>query len=662
MVTTGHAAVMGSLKGFAPIKRESIAEWAEKNMMRDDGRPYSRLRYPQFAAPNGPFDAIGQQRIRSVWLMFASQLGKTFFGQTATAYFADTAPSNQLFASSDKKLAMEVIERYYDCLEHIKPLRRQLRPKHARRQTQVVLEHCRMFVGWSRSVSTLSDKAIKVGHANEIDKWEHSTRSREADPLKLFQDRGKDFQHTKKFIYESTPSIKDQSRIERGYLNSDQRQLYVPCPHCYAYQRLEFGKKDTAFGVKWRSGKHGKHSPSQARKTAYYACTNCSEPILNFSRQWMMNRGVWAPQGCEVDEQKATSWFDGGLDDPACDDSRLNELGLKLLKGNPESSGIDASFRLSTLYALSVDWSDIAEEFVSCRGDAQLLRNFVNQWLAETWEHVVREQTWEQLGDRLILDGKDSLEQGQVPEWASLLTVGIDKQVDHCVFVVKAWGPDRTNHTLDYGEAGSFEELLDRVVTRVYPGVKDAMAPSCTLIDAGFLPDMVHETCDDWREHGYWALPCRGTDQLMACPVKINNISGGPRKGRLIVFIDSYTTQTWLDRMLFGKKHPLPGTMSLFTAPLIAHQNYLRQLLNEIPAMRPHLRTRRLESWDRVDTKLPNDLRDCERYAFAAMLVATGGTPIRPGDKFYGPSQVHGQEHRGARIIGNFADKSRRLY
>jgi hypothetical protein len=36
-------------------------------------------------------------------------------------------------------------------------------------------------------------------------------------------------------------------------------------------------------------------------------------------------------------------------------------------------------------------------------------------------------------------------------------------------------------------------------------------------------------------------------------------------------------------------------------------------------------------SWNRIDETMPNDFRDCERYAWVAMLIATrgGNVPIR---------------------------------
>ena len=39
----------------------------------------------------------------------------------------------------------------------------------------------------------------------------------------------------------STPTVKGLSRIEREYLESDQRRYFVPCPHCGENIKAESG-------------------------------------------------------------------------------------------------------------------------------------------------------------------------------------------------------------------------------------------------------------------------------------------------------------------------------------------------------------------------------------------------------------------------------------
>lgn len=182
-----------ALKALAPRDTARMLPWCQANVKTPEDRPYDHEAYPHLGAPGGPCDAFDDDDVLEIALQFASRLGKTFFGQCAQMYTAATRPCPMMFASADEKLAKEVIKRTYLLLAKCKPLRDQLREANRRKATLVELEFCRMFVAWARSVVTLADKAVRVGHANEIDKWAHQKTSKEADPLKLFDDRHKEF-------------------------------------------------------------------------------------------------------------------------------------------------------------------------------------------------------------------------------------------------------------------------------------------------------------------------------------------------------------------------------------------------------------------------------------------------------------------------------------
>jgi phage terminase large subunit GpA-like protein len=191
-----------------------MIQWSLENVQTHEDRPYDHAAYPHIGAPGGPADSFDCPQYLTIWLQWASRLGKTFFGQAATLKTASSEPCPMMFASVDRKLAVDVIARTYRMLELCPSLRDELRPPSRRKQDFISLAFCRAYVAWSRSVSTLADKAVRVGHANEIDKWEHPSTSREADPLKLFDDRFKEFPSHKK-IKESTPQLKHNSRVER---------------------------------------------------------------------------------------------------------------------------------------------------------------------------------------------------------------------------------------------------------------------------------------------------------------------------------------------------------------------------------------------------------------------------------------------------------------
>lgn len=620
-------ATLFSFRALEPRPRIRSIAWFRAHVQTHEGRPYDHGAYPHIGAPGGPCDALDDPDTYTIWLQWASRCGKSFFGQCASEFYAATQPCPMMFASSDQKLAVEVVKRTYAMLERCAPLKDQLRPPHRRKQDQVDFDSCRLYVAWSRSVSTLADKAIRFGHANEIDKWEHLSTSKEADPLKLFDDRFKEFRRYKR-LKESTPSIKGRSRIERGRLQSTNCRMFVPCPHCGRYQSLSMER------IKWDHGEEGRSNKDLARSTARYECEACDKAIYDEHRAHMMRRGVWVPEGCGVDDAKAAAaaerWNAAGP----------QELGLwqgwkgaDWITGTPSRDSTDAGYQLSSLYALSLGWGDVAAEFVGSKEKPHELRNFINQWLADTWEIVDRQETWEVLGARII----SGVPWGVVPRDCSVVTAGIDKQESHYVYVVKAWGMDRRSHTVSYGTCEEVSQLADMLSTPWRrEGSNAPLHATMALIDSGYRPKGVAEFCRAYR--GPCRLvPCKGANTPLNVPFRVSTQGReSAMPGMRLVLVDTMQSQDWIEELLTNPDTPL----SIYSGSLFDHQDYLEQLLNDAPVTSLDTRNNSKVSWDRIDAETPNDYRDCERYAWIAMLIATrGGQLMQPPGALTQPAQ-----------------------
>jgi hypothetical protein len=68
--------------------------------------------------------------------------------------------------------------------------------------------------------------------------------------------------------------------------------------------------------------------------------------------------------------------------------------------------------------------------------------------------------------------------------------------------------------------------------------------------------------------------------------------------------------------------------VALYQGSTGEHQDYLQQILNDAPVNKLDSHQNDRESWDRVDTTLPNDWRDCKRYSRIGCLIITGGGPV----------------------------------
>lgn len=624
MATTDH--FRETYRAFRPSPEIRTLIWAIENISNQDGRPYDHAAYPHLGAPGGPMDAFDDPRIRTISLQWATRLGKTFFGQVALTKTADTDPCPMMFASSVESLTKEGIARLYASVHQNKRLN-DLLIKNEREQRQDLVEFrgAKIYAAWSRSVSTLGDKDIRIGHAGEYPKWEQTSTSREAHPHKLFDDRFKNHMAVRKAIYEGTPQIKGRCPIERKRLSGSNCHYHVPCPHCKKYQRIEFDR------IKWDKDSEGRHDPEIAYKTARYLCQHCEEEIHDHHRPWMMRRGVWVPEGCTVKHKTALKYTEKLIERPEA--HRFEGWSkARWIGGTPLRDGQDYSSQLSSFYALSLGWGDQAAEFIKSRKVPQWLRNFVNQWAGDTWELIEKRQTWEELGQRIIV----ATPQYNVPAGFGLVTMGVDKQQEHYVIDVDAWkiGATRTSHTLHYGVYSTLEAvekaLLEKQFARADGGTLKIL---CSLIDGRYRPHSVYQFCLAMAKKRRAVFPAFGAPNQMGVECKKTTLGENtPMPGFPCVHVDVTATNDFIDRQLYTLRPGDPGSTSLYQGSLSEHQDYLEQLLNEALITQIDSNGYAKEVWNRIDENVPNDYRDAKRLAYVAMIVATRGAEVlEPG-------------------------------
>lgn len=602
---------------FKPRERPLLFDWAIRHIKNDQGRPYDHAAYPHLGAPGGPMDAWDDIHVREIAEQFATRLGKSFLGQCALLYTADVDPAPMLCASESERSLKRINARTYQMIYRQPRLRKQMRywTERDHRVDLIEFRESKVYTGWARSAGTLADMNIKVSWANELDKdgWEPTTTTREGAPMKLFADRSKDYWSVRKMIWESTPTVRGHSRIEAKRLAGWNCHYHVPCPKCKKYQRLNLKDDEDKPRIVPDDG-----------SGAVYECEHCRHHIPDHERPWMMRRGVWCPAGCAVKDKTALNLTQRFL----AKGTRWKWRGWKKatwISGTPDNDGEIASYHLSSLYALSLGWMDILAEWRACRNRPELMRNFVNQWLGDTWVTHRGLQTWRELARRL-LPQDFSVPHLIVPAEHVFLSVGVDRQLDHYVFVVDSWGPGRSSHTIDYGAAETTEELFHEVINRKYLSEGGGqMRPAVTLIDRGFSPKEVDDFCVECqRKRKRNVIPCRGASKPLNSAYSKKTLgkdSASP--GVKYVAVDGMTTQDWLQMQLYVLTHPDEGCTTLFAASPEDHQDFLEQLLNQAPDDdKPWV-------WDKISTSVPDDYRDCKRYAAVGMLLMTRGAPIR---------------------------------
>lgn len=621
-----------AFRAFRPTPRERLAHWSIDNVVNDQQRPYDHAAYPHLANPGGPMDAFDDPRVRTIALQWGTRLGKTFFAQCALAFTADIAPAPMMTASSIEQLALEVISRVYAIMRNRPHLAAKLKKveKH-QRQDRIEFRNCLLRAAWSRSTSTLADKNIRVGHAGEYDKWEHPASSREAHPHKLFEDRFKDYQSVRKVIFEGTPTVTGESPIEARRLAGSDCRYEVPCPHCRRYQTLLMRGANGEYRIAWEKDEHGHSTPTIAYQTAHYLCAHCGGRCDDHHRPWMIRRGVWCPRGCAVDSTVAGQIAEANV---AAGKPIHEWRGWKhapWIRGTPDQDGQDASYQLSSLYALSLGWGDIGKEFVASRHKPQELRNFVNQWEGLTWQRRKARTTPEKIAERI--GGKHP--RGIVPPGGLFLTVSADRQAADGGFVVwtlLAHGAEERAWLVDHGMCLTLEELWLGVCRRHVPHADGGspLVAAATIVDSGWNAKDTYDFC---AAHP-GCFPCKGAnDDLDGAKYRFSAIGKKSRTGREGQTILWVATDLWEEDLQWRLENCLADEPRALTLSAAAARDpaFLAQLLNGTLGDALDARGQVKLLWKKKDANEANDFRDAIRYGLCLgrAYVDEVGLPAR---------------------------------
>jgi phage terminase large subunit GpA-like protein len=600
---------LNATKFLRPHEHISSSQWLPKYVTMPKGTETSGLPFSLAAYPHvdGVLEAFDSSRVRQIVLQWASRLGKTTTALSLIAKVAGTNPRNMMFAGPTKDAAGRVVgSRLYPILASTEGVRQQLPPEARRSKLHVKLEACQVFVGWSGSETSLADVGAFFGHASEIDKWDGSA-SDEGDSLKLFVNRFKGFPDHK-IIFESTPTIKGRSRIEKMMSESNQHRRYVPCPHCGEFQVLVRGEQGKPGGFAWEHPETGHSDAELAFATAHYVCKFCEKKIENHHRTIMLRRGVWVPDGCTIT-------LDGKIH------GRAKRHGSDTVGFGP----------LASWYALTETWGSFPRRWILAQKRPKDLQDVVNSYIGETWEIRRSKSTPEIVGERLKTDMKRRV----LPEWTRLLTVTIDQQASDGgfrVWGVMAHGLDGRAHLVDYGYNHSLQEIWDTQIRNpfIHADGGNPMLPHAAAVDSGWDTKKTYDFCNDHA--GLLAIKGSSTD-LAGLPYRLAEIERGDNAGQQLLMVNTDFWETDLQARLDERLPEEPESLSLCTGSE-NDADLLEQLCNGTIADKMDSRGNAKLMWVKKNENEPNDLRDVIRYGLAlaqAYVSENGGFPPRSG-------------------------------
>lgn len=507
-------------------------------------------------------DCFNDPYIHFINFVKSTQVGGTEALINATGWIITKNPSPTMIVYPTDDLAKSISN------DRLKPVYRKT-PEIAERfyktnssETNLRFRNMNIYLRSGGSPGKLSSFSIKYLFFDEIDKMAGATK-KEASPYNLAVERTKNYKFSKKIYTCSTPTYRENYVWKLHERADEQRYYYVPCPHCGEYILLEWEQ------IKFASDEDKKMTNAERASTAMYYCQECGAAIEDKEKPAMLRRGEWRDV-------------------------------KKTCIGKPQR----VSFHINALYSFFVSWSDIVAEFLDTKDDPETLQNFVNSWLGEPWEDTKLKTTADLVKDREAPEA-----QSVVPEWAEMITAGVDVQESSIYFDIVAWGAKMTSQSILHGQLLSFNELEAYMNAEYYSESGKPFIVNLCLVDSGDQTDAVYEFC----MMNEWAIPSKGTaTNNNHYRISTINKSGAKYDGQPLVLVD---VGKYKD-LIATKLHTETGIGSCMVHA-DCDLEYAQQLTAEHKVAEGTGARRRLV-WKPKTSHADNHFLDCRVYASAA--------------------------------------------
>ena len=435
-------------KYLLDLTSPSVSDWAEKNLILSpvssaEPGPYSLSRTPYLRAV---LEAVTDPQVSEIVLMTSAQIGKTTAIHAILGYYIHHEPSPIMVMFPTLDLGKNWSVTRFKPMVKDTPALRGLIDFRSGQESNTALRKTFpggfMQVVGAGSPVMLSSQPIRILLCDEIDRYPPSAGV-EGDPLELARKRTSTFA-SKKIVLAATPTVKDESRIEAAYEQSDRARYFVPCPNCNEFQILTWSQ------VRWPQGE-----PELAK----YTCLYCEHQIEQFQKNLMVAEGEW----------------------------RSERPAVKRIRG----------FHLSELYSPWVMWGETAVNFTRASTLPDKLKVWVNTSLAETWAEKAETVDWDFLANRREKYG------AEVPAPVLMMTAGVDVQDDRLECSVYGWGLDEEGWVIDhksfYGDPSAsdvWDLLLDYLIRDFTQETREEkIRIQATFVDSGDRTEDVYRFC-----------------------------------------------------------------------------------------------------------------------------------------------------------------------
>lgn len=555
----------------------TVSQWAERNrtVVPPSPKP-GRWQTPAYLRE--PMDAAGDPTIEEVTVMAAAQTSKTELLINTLGYFIDCDPGEMMWVSSrDNDAALILRQRIRPNLQATPAIARKMtKRKRDNKRDYVRFGRARLYMAGANSPAALASKPIRVMLLDELDKYPAIGRGgREGDSVSLARDRTITY-FDRKIVKVSTPTTRG-GPVWKEWETSDKRRYYVPCPFCKHFQELVWQN------IRWP--KDEDVDTIRREDLVHYECEACKGKIKHHQKAAMVEQGVWVPEGSRIENGAVV----------------------------PNSHALHRGYHMSALISPWLTWAQIVGEWYLAQGDIGRLINFVNGFLGWIWEEqaeATRSAEFEQLVDK---DVRDCV----VPEWALVLTAGVDVGMREVHYVVRAWGAGERSVTLDVGRGDSIPTVAGILLRRIYHKSNGTpMQPRVVAWDSGYDTDAVYAIA----RRNPMIRPVKGQKTIASgIPIKAAKVERKPsgqvaKNATTIWHVDTTYYKDKIVRMLRAK----PDEPGFWRVAADVPEEWFRHLMSEHKVyVRKQIGTV-VPEWQKKPGAGPNHWLDAEVYCCAA--------------------------------------------
>lgn len=623
-------------RGWTPPPRISVPEWADRfrKLAREAGSTSGKWRTSVVEVARGAMLAVTEPGVHKLTAMVCTQLMKTALLENVFGYKAHLDPGPMLYVQPKEDAAEQFSKERITPMIRATPVLRELIGSARTRNADETLLYKAFPGGFlalagAGSPDNLARRPVKLVGYDEIDKY---VITREGNPLDIGDERMATYADWLS-LRACSPTIAGESLIEASWLEGDQRQASVECPHCLHRQFLDFFKH-----VHWETDEGGEHRTATAQihceacgaawaegerllalrttrwhQTRPFTCCGVRhDPLEDYARAWAEPiAGDEAPGSIEViwDWWQSDRW--------AVYRAKCSDCGRWAVDNE------HASFTASKLFS---PWpkdapAKIAAKWIAAKDDPDKRVTFDNTQLGKPHKrHAAKDVAAEHLAARA------ERWPAEVPDGVGVITAGGDVQDDRVEIEFVGWGHSEESWSIDHvvvpGDPAT-EELWKRVDRELLRAFKRAdgrgfTAAAACIDSGGHHTQMVYSFAKARLGRKVWAVKgqsARNGERGAVWPTTRPS-SANRSKFRPIIVGTNAAKDSIRNRLAL--EEPGPGYM---------HFNALRDIgwYSQLTAERLLTKVasgRRYTVWDLPKGKA-NEALDCRVYAYAALQGLT---------------------------------------